>query len=291
VRKLAWLVLALAILCGCGPVIDSLPLAINRSLYSPIHSAQDPRLNATLWQQTSAEYRVLAQTIYSIAKFQLDRALVDKEWTAEPSQKDGFQNLPPAVIMDIDETVLDNSVFQARLIHAGAYYSDSLWKSWTKETGAVSIPGAVEFVSFAQARDITVFFVTGRHHSDEQETRTHLRSVGINLPKDKDTVLMRGERKEWEADKASRREFIAHSYRVLLLIGDDLGDFISGHRGTPPERTNNALNHNAWGTKWFLLPNPTYGSWIDSLHDFDFTLSKDEILRRKLQYLRLEPVL
>jgi acid phosphatase len=102
---------------------------------------------------------------------------------------------------------------------------------------------------------------------------------------------MRGERKEWEADKASRREFIAHSYRVLLLIGDDLGDFISGHRGTPPERTNNALNHNAWGTKWFLLPNPTYGSWIDSLHDFDFTLSKDEILRRKLQYLRLEPVL
>jgi acid phosphatase len=288
-RTVASVVLALNILCGCAAVLNPSPPAVDGSQYSAALPVRDPRLNATLWQQTSAEYRVLVKTIYAMAKLQLDRALADGEWTAEPTQRDGFQNLPPAVIMDIDETILDNSVFQARLIQSGAEYSDSSWKGWIKEAGAASVAGSVDFVSFAQARNVTVFFVTSRPHSEEQETRTQLRSVGISLPEDRDTVLMRGERSDWGSDKASRRQFIAHSYRVLLVIGDDLADFTSSYRGTPSERIKDALSRNGWGTKWFLLPNAVYGSWIESLHDFDFSLTRDEILNRQIKYLRLEP--
>jgi acid phosphatase len=246
-------------------------------------------LYATLWQQTSAEYRVLAEMIFATAKFQLVRALADRHWTAEPSQHEGFQDLPPAIIMDIDETVLDNSFFIARLIHAGAEYSESSWREWIEEASAASVSGAIDFIAFAQARAVTVFFVTSRDRGDEEATRTQLRSAGVSLPEDKDTVLMRGERKEWGLDKVSRRQFIARSYRVLLLIGDDLGDFTSGYRSTPPERVEAALAGSVWGTKWFLLPNPVYGSWIDSLHDFDFSVPRDEISNRTFQYLRLQP--
>ena len=76
----------------------------------------DDRLNATLWQQTAAEYRVVTRIIYAMAKLQLERALADPAWTAERSQSEALKNLPPAVIMDVDETVLDNSAFQGRLI-------------------------------------------------------------------------------------------------------------------------------------------------------------------------------
>jgi acid phosphatase len=220
-----------------------------------------------------------------MAKLHLERALADKQWTAEPSQKDGFQDFPPAVIMDIDETVLDSSLFQATLIREHVEYSDPLWKSWINGHQPVSIPGAVEFISFAQARGVTVFFVTNRRHTDERETRANLSSTGISLPETPDTVLMRGERNGWGWDKATRRRFIAESYRVLMIIGDDLGDFISEYTGTPEGRITEALKHNEWGTKWILLPNPIYGSWVSSLYNFDFQLDRDEMLKRKFERL------
>ncbi|MGH7823721.1 MAG: 5'-nucleotidase, lipoprotein e(P4) family [Candidatus Binatia bacterium] len=253
--------------------------------------AADERLHATLWQQTSAEYRALAQSIYSTAKLQLERALADKQWTAEPyqKQKGDFRNLPPAVIMDIDETVLDTSLFQADLIKRREEFTGERWHRWLKKNQFPGVPGAVDFISFAQARGVIVFFVTGRERSVEQETRNNLRSVGISVPADRDTVLMRGEAKEWGADKASRRKFVADSHRVLLIIGDDLGDFISEYKGTPRSRINAALKHEEWGAKWLILPNGIYGSWVGSLYGFDFQLGKEEISRRKFE--RLDSVL
>jgi len=278
--------LVVSVFFACATVPRPSTTTIGESPYLTGRPALDARLHATLWQQTSAEYRMLTQTIYLLAKLQLERALADKQWTAEPSQKGGFQNLPPAVIMDIDETVLDTSVFQANLIKAGLEYSDELWKSWINKHQPMSIPGAVEFISFAQARGVTVFFVTNRRHTDEKETRANLSSVGIRLPESTDTVLMRGEQTDWGWDKAIRRGYIARSYRVLMLIGDDLGDFISEYRGTPESRINEALKHNEWGTKWIVLPNPVYGSWVSSLYDFDSQLGKEEILKRKFERLR-----
>ena len=78
---------------------------------------------------------------------------------------------------------------------------------------------------------------------------------------------MRGEREEWTSrDKGPRRDWVSTRYRVLLVLGDDLNDFVNAAEKTTQERdeiiTNTATN---WGAKWLIVPNPMYGSWLDIL--------------------------
>ena len=141
-------------------------------------------------------------------------------------------------------------------------------------------------IAAAQARGVTVFFITNRNYATEETTRRNLAAIGIALPKEIDTVLSRGERADWGNDKESRRRFVAENYRVLMLFGDDLADFISGYRTAPQERLRAALQHSEWGTKWFMLPNPMYGSWENSLYDFRTGLSSEEVSREKFNKLR-----
>ena len=245
----------------------------------------DNRLDAILWQTTSAEYRVLAQSIYRSAHAHLETALADTLWSALPTQKENHQQLPPAVIMDIDETVIDTGAFQSQLARNNARFSSRPWREWQERNQPNAVPGAVEFIAAAQARGVTVFFVTNRDHPTETTTRRNLAAIGVALPKDTDTVLCRGERADWSSDKESRRQFIAQSYRVLMLMGDDLSDFISEYRASPAERISAALKRSEWGTKWFMLPNPMYGSWEASLYDFRTDLSADEASRQKFNKL------
>jgi 5'-nucleotidase (lipoprotein e(P4) family) len=253
---------------------------------SQLHTASDDRLDAILWQTTSTEYRVLAQSIYGAAQSHLERALADRQWTALPAQRENFQHLPPAVIMDIDETVIDTSRFQSLLIKNRARFTRALWRDWLNQNEVAPVPGAVAFISFAHSHGVTIFFVTNRDRATEPVTRNHLASIGIKLPDHIDTVLSQSERPDWQTDKGSRRDFIAQSYRVLMLFGDDLGDFISEYRTSAQVRMSEAMKHNEWGTKWVMLPNPMYGSWESSLYDFKSDLSMDEISRRKFQQLR-----
>lgn len=245
----------------------------------------DNRLDAILWQTTSAEYRVLAQMIYATAEAQLERALGDGQWSALPSQKDNYQNLPPAIIMDIDETVVDTGGFQSQMARHQSRFSSRPWREWQARNLVAAVPGAVEFIAAAQARGVTIFFVTNRDHPTEAVTRLNLTSIGIKLPSDLDTVLCRDERPDWGSDKESRRRFIAQSYRVLMLFGDDLADFISEFRASPAQRRADASKHNLWGTKWFMLPNPMYGSWEMSLYEFRNELSSEEQSKRKFDQL------
>ena len=246
----------------------------------------DNRLDAILWQTTSAEYRVLVQSIYATAQAHLERSLADPSWTALPPQKENPRQLPPAIIMDIDETVIDTGAFQSQMARDHARFSSRPWREWQRHNQPEAVPGAVEFIAAAQARGVTVFFITNRDHATEETTRRNLAAIGIALPKEIDTVLSRGERADWGNDKESRRRFVAENYRVLMLFGDDLADFISGYRTAPQERLRAALQHSEWGTKWFMLPNPMYGSWENSLYDFRTGLSSEEVSREKFNKLR-----
>jgi acid phosphatase len=246
----------------------------------------DNRLDAILWQTTSAEYRVLAQSIYASAQAHLEPALADTQWSALPTQKENYRNLPPAIIMDIDETVIDTGAFQSQMARNGARFSSRPWREWQERNQPAAVPGAVEFIAAAQARGVTVFFITNRDHHTEETTRRNLATIGVALPKEVDTVLCRGERTTWSSDKEGRRQFVAQSYRVLMLIGDDLSDFISDYRVAANLRVNAALMHGEWGTKWFMLPNPMYGSWENSLYEFRNDLSPDEVSREKFDKLR-----
>ncbi len=243
-------------------------------------------LNATLWTQQSAEYRASAEQAYRTASRMLDQALADPAWTAVAEQTGDPGHLPPAVILDVDETVLDNSPYQARIIVEGREYPDG-WDAFVREATAPPVPGALGFVRYAAERGVTVFYVTNRDAPLEEATERNLERAGFPLAADLDVLLMRGEREGWGSDKSSRRAFVAGTHRVLILAGDDLNDFISVSRASIGERDRLEADYAShWGVKWIMLPNPAYGSWERALYDFDYELSPKQKRERKRENLK-----
>lgn len=254
---------------------------------SAVEQGSHELLDATLWLQTSAEYRALALQSYDMATRTLDRALADPTWTAALEQTGDFSRLPPAVILDVDETVLDNSALEARLIERNIPYNEDLWNKWVDEAAAPPIPGALEFTKYAASKGVTVFYVTNRNVKVEPQTRRNLEKFGFPMRSDVDTVLLVAERPDWTSEKITRRAFVAQNYRVLMLFGDDLGDFANGVRTTGAERFAIVESNRAnWGTKWFVLPNPMYGSWEQSVLGFRRGLPPSEQLQIKRDALR-----
>ena len=247
-------------------LVSSVSCAARTSAPAPAPSAATAaheNLNAVLWLQTSLEFEASALQAYRLARVQLDAALADPTRTASLEQEGDASKLPPAVIVDIDETVLDNSYYQARLIRDNAVFATPTWDAWVAEGRATAIPGAVDFSKYAAAKGVTIFYISNRTDNLEEATRRNLAGLGFPLTDGVDTVLVRGERPEWSASaKGPRRAFVAKSYRIVMLIGDDLGDFVVDASGTPAERQARAAAQAAWwGERWIMIPNPTYGSW------------------------------
>ena len=242
-------------------------------------------LNSVLWVQTSVEYAAVAEQAYRLAERVLDEALVDPTWTAslEQASMDDFAGLPPAVVLDVDETVLDNSAYQARLILDGETYDTASWNAWANEAAATAVPGALAFTRHADSLGITVIYLTNRRAVVEDATRRNLIDLGFPLSEGTDVVLTRGETEAWSAsDKTRRREFVAGAYRILLLIGDNLGDFVADVDLPPLERKQALAPYRKyWGTRWIMLPNPQYGSWEEAVIDFDYSAPAEVQLQRK----------
>ncbi len=257
-----------------------LPLAACRSaapLVAPTPGAPPAHdnLNAVVWTQTAAEFAATTRTLYTLAAARIADALADTAWTADPfqQQKGGYGTLPPAIVMDVDETVLDNSPYQARLVLAGAPYADSTWRAWVEERRARAIPGAAAFVRQARAEGVQVVFVTNRDAASEKATVDNLERVGIGATAPgEDLVLTRGETPAWATgDKEPRRAAVRARYRVILYVGDNLGDFLSGERASVAERARLAAPFETyWGRRWIMLPNPQYGSWEGAALDNDW---------------------
>jgi len=229
----------------------------------PAAAAKAALPDSVAWFRTSVEYRATAVQAYRLASLMLDRAMADRAWTAALEQTGDFASKPPAVILDVDETVLDNSESEERNVREGAVYSEARWADWCNERRATPIPGALEFTRAAAAKGVAVFYVTNRDRALEPATRDNLAKYGFPLDSTRDTVLARAERPEWaSSDKSSRRGLVARDFRILLLVGDDFGDFVAGARGTlAARRALDESNAAMWGVKWIALPNPMYGSW------------------------------
>lgn len=225
-------------------------------------------LHALLWMQTAAEYQAITRGLYRLAAIQLDRALEDRRWTALPEQA-GRADLPllkPAVILDVDETVLDNSPEEGQRVRDRVAYAPDLFQLWAARTEAGMVPGATEFLRYAAARDVEIFLVTNREPDWRDETIENLRKDGVPIAEDH--VLCYGEhgRADDPGDKSGRRQFVAANHRVLLMAGDDLGDFVAIAEGG--KRLDRAARSalvdrfsGYWEERWFVLPNPVYGSW------------------------------
>lgn len=252
------LIVATLLVCGCASA--PVPCQVDRSV---VHE----QLTGTLWVQTSAEYSLITQQTYRAATQAMEAALMDPSLTAALEQVGPFADKPPAIILDVDETVLDNSPFQAGLIKNGATYSSDSWVQWVARASAQWVPGAHEFLTRAHELGVAVFLVTNRKVEEEADTRRNLARLGAALPAAPDYLLSRNERDAWTSDKTSRRAFVARDYRVLLLIGDDLNDFTFAAAPLDERQAIAATHAGRFGTSWFMLPNPVYGSWERALVD------------------------
>ena len=246
------------------------------------------RLNGVLWSQTSVEYKVAVTQSFSAARSNVEKALNDTSWSAALEQTKGYEGLKPAVIVDVDETVLDNSPFQARLVSAGIDYDHTLWEAWVNESNANAMPGAKGFIQFLKEKGVKIFYVTNR--VIEEPTVENIKQV-LDPTVTSDDVLCKKEKPSWGSDKTSRREVIAQDYRILLLVGDDYNDFTFLDKVSPENRIEKAKNHKSyWGEKWILISNPLYGNWEKALYKYDYKMPDENKLKEKYKYLKTKNI-
>ena len=246
-------------------------------------------LDAVLWLRTSVEYDALTRQAFAAATEKLGEALVDPGWEAlVQTEREGTASAsrPPCVIVDVDETMLDNSVFQLERIQSDTEYETDVWNEFVQRRASPAIEGATDFVQACRASGVQVFFVTNREARVEAATRDNLISQGLMDASDPDQILSRSEQPDWTSDKASRRRLVAQNYRVLLLVGDDLNDFLSAKSLTIKQRKQLFQAHqDNWGQSWFMVPNPNYGSWEQATIGNDYRAPLEKKRELKMQTL------
>jgi len=252
------------------------------AVVAPLNGAND-NLNAVLWVQRSQEYRASALQTWLLAGQQLDRALADPTWTALLPEEGGNHQsgkLKPAVVVDVDETVLDNSPYQARLVRDGSSYNDATWQAWVDEQKAEAVPGAVHFAQLAASKGVTMIYISNRTAAMKDATLANLRKVGFPVADDSVYLglgtVVPGCR-QVESEKGCRRELVAQHYRVLMQVGDQFTDFLQVEDNTLPARDALLDKYQDWlGSRWWMLPNPTYGGWEGASFNNAWSLPADK---------------
>ena len=219
---------------------------------------------ATLYQQTSGEARALEYQTYMLARMLLDRDLRNRRI-----------KMRRAIIVDVDETVLDNSRYQGMLIKKGVTYPEG-WTDWCNRAESPAIPGAVQFLKYAHSRGVRVFYVTNRKIAERDGTARNLKAVGFPEVND-ETLLVRTDTNS--DSKEPRRQSIASRYHVVLLMGDNLNDFsdvFEKSKTVTARLEATEKNLSQFGTHFIVLPNAMYGDWENSIYEYNFKLSSEE---------------
>lgn len=295
-RPLATL-LALSLLAGCAgaPPRASAPAAAPPApivLATEATPAND-NLNAVAWSQTAVEHDLIYLQTYRDAQSRLLAALHDKHWDAlgKADRVTPINGLKPAVILDVDETVLDNSPFAARMIRGSRDYNEAEWAAWCRQAQARALPGALAFTQFAAQHGIAVFYISNRARDLDQPTLANLRSAGFPVS-GSDAFLGLGTVvagcEQAGSEKGCRRQQVGSHYRVLMQFGDQLGDFLDVNTAKQAGRRQVVEPYLAWiGTRWFVLPNATYGSWETALFGNDWSGSAGERRKQKIEALHV----
>ena len=284
------------VLVGCqslaipAPITDE--VAAEAAAQTVTTPAANDNLNALAWMQTAVEFRLLAGQTWRSALVQLDRAIKSPAWDALTREDRDVPALgkPLAVIVDVDETVLDNSSYQARLLRAGTGFDQAAWEVWVQEEAATPVPGALEFAKAAAARGVTIYYVSNRAQNMAEATVNNLRKVGFPI-KDNSQFLGLGTVVAGctaaGSDKSCRRRLIGRTHRVLMQMGDQLGDLLAVPANTREGRDQAVAPYLGWvGERWFVLPNPSYGSWEPALFNNQWSQPESERRRQKLEALR-----
>lgn len=269
-------------------------------------------LHAVLWQQTAQEYALLTTQIYASATRALDQVKALPSALADPEAPSPAPDAAPAIILDLDETVLETSRYGATLVKEGRWHREADWTAWverTAEGGSGLVPGALDFLRTARDRGYRIFYVTNRSCPDAGKAEAYphaacpqraatvalARRLGLPFADDPRSFLLRNDQAGWESgDKTPRRRFLAGTWKVIMLVGDDLGDFLprsevralraqrpAGRTVGESSPSMNASWLGRFGSQWFLLPNPSYGSWEVSLATCDASDREGEECQRQ----------
>jgi 5'-nucleotidase (lipoprotein e(P4) family) len=260
-------------------IIKAIAIGIVMLLLVGCATTANNNFNSTLWIQTASEYKADSLQTYRSASSNVWDAINDKEWTAALEQSGDYSTLPVAIILDIDGTVLDNSNYQANLLKDNSEYDPITWDHWISLRQAIAVPGAVDFINEVQKQGVCIVYITNRECKkredselpcpQEDDTIENLKRVGIKIV-NPDNVLLKHEVRNWDSEKKNRRELISKRYRIIMLFGDDLSDFLPNVESniTLYERDELVNVHNKkWGKMWFILSNPIYGSWNKVLQE------------------------
>ncbi len=229
-------------------------------------------VGAILWVQHAAETRALYYQAYNTARLMLDQTLARHEG-----------DRPLAVVTDIDETLLDGSPYMALCARDGETYPYH-WDEWVDAGAAIALPGALEFLRYADSKGVAVFYVSTRGVDELPGTLRNLQRVGFPQAVAEHVLLKRPD----EKGKESRRRDVARTHEIALLIGDNLNDFSDVFEGQPLEARKDRVDDRQqdFGRRFIVVPNPMYGDWEGALYNYDWSLSPAEKLRRRLELLR-----
>lgn len=208
----------------------------------------------TLFQQKAGEYMALCYQAFNLGKVMLDKDLADKSIDKHR-----------VIVLDIDETVLDNSPFQAKCILEGTTYPIN-WDEWCKLASAKAIPGAIDFLQYAKANGLSIYYITNRKIHLKDVTIKNLKELGFP-DADAEHVIMR----TTIDSKEPRRQELLKNKHISLLFGDNLNDFSDVFEKKNSEHRNAEVENarNLFGRRFIVLPNAMYGDWELALYEFD----------------------
>ena len=228
-----------------------------------------------LWMRTSAEYKALAYQGYNVAMNAVKMAVTD------PSH----QRKPLAIVLDADETVVDNTKLMGESIANGNGRFDAPWWRQAVHQGkSQAMPGAVEFLNEVHKQGVEIFYVSNRYAPVNLDvTIQNFKELGFPSV-DKDHVLLF----EKDSDKQPRFDMIAKKYYVVVYMGDNAGDFPIGTKGKTLAERNGIIDAHKedFGTTFVVFPNPAYGSWVSALAKGYQNLSPEEQKQVNNQYLQ-----
>lgn len=245
------------------------------------------QIGGALYMQKSGEYRALAYQAFNIARWRLDADLDKKNVKKLPKPE---RKRPRAIMVDIDETMLDNSPAQAFGIVNHRGFSDADWYAWGKMKKAKPIPGAVDFVNYAVSKGVKVFFVSNRDEVQRAETLENLVLAKFSGVTNENLLLRQvGPDGKRISTKEPRREFILQTYRIVLFVGDNLDDHSDVFEKKPVDARFAEVDkaREMFGTRYIMLPNAMYGSWESALYDYNNGMPADEKAKRRAAALEL----
>ncbi|MBQ3437671.1 MAG: 5'-nucleotidase, lipoprotein e(P4) family [Fusobacterium sp.] len=233
--------------------------------YEELRSEQN--MMSTNWFQTSGEAKALFLQGYNIA------TKILKEEIKKPYSK------PYSIVLDLDETVLDNSAYSAENLKNGKNWSKDSWKEWVEKAEAEVLPGAKEFLEFADKNKVQIFYISDRYEDDLEPTIRNLKKLNLPIQNEKNILL---KSKTDKSGKVARREYVKNHTNLVLLLGDNLSDFEEFSTKSIEDRNKKVDDlASEFGEKFIIFPNPMYGAFETAIYSGKFGEAKTLIEARK----------